>query len=284
MKSGLIASALAAGLAAAPALTLAAANDASPWTISGSVGLSSDYRERGVSQSTSDPSAHVSVEVAHRAGAYASLGVASVSDTEYTGGAGVELTPAFGWRFTPADDWGIDLGFNGNVYPGASGAREAQLADLPPAVANRIRAASADQTFDTVQASAALSYRGLEFRASHALTDYFGARYDTSTHMGQVQNKAVDSKGTTYLELNYDHPIGQHWQWSAHVGRLHVPNLDALDYTDWQLGASVDAWGLTWSLAYSATNAQTVMYRVAHGSREVDLSSDAVLASVNWKF
>jgi len=284
MKRCLIAAGLAACAAASPALANAASKDDSPWSVSGSVGVASDYRERGVSQSTTDPSAYASVEVAHRVGAYARLGIASVSDTQYTGGSGIELTPAFGWRFRPADDWGLDLGFNGNVYPGASGAREAQLANLPPAVANRIRAASANQSFDTVQASAAVSYRGLEFRASHALTDYFGASYDTSTRLGQVQNKAADSKGTTYLELNYDHPFAEHWQWSAHVGRLHVPNIDALDYTDWKLGASVDAWGLNWSLAYSATNAQTVMYRVLHGTREVDLSSSTVLAAVDWKF
>ncbi len=258
--------------------------DTPAWSVSGGVGLSTDYRERGVSQSTTDPSAHANIEFAHRAGAYLGLGVASVSDTQYTGGSGVELTPSFGWRFAPNEDWAWDVGIDGNLYPGATGAREAQLAGLPPAVAERIRANSTDRSFDTVQISAGGSYRGFELRVSRSLTDYFGASYDTSTRAGQVQSKAVETKGTTYLELNYRHALGERWTWSAHVGRLHVPDLDALDYTDWQIGASVDALGLNWSLAYTATNAQSGVYRVRGGTREYDLSSDAVLAAVNWSF
>ncbi len=279
---------LAVGMAAlglgTPGPGRAAPAERGPWTLSGQVGINSDDRERGVSQSAADPSAHASVEFSHRAGAYFGLGVASVSDSQYTGGSGVELTPSLGWRFALDDDWAMDFGLNGNVYPGASGARESQLAALPPAVAHRIRAASADTSYDTAQISAALNFRDLEFRASHALTDYLGASYDTSTRLGQAQTKAVDTKGTTYLELNYRWPVAQRWTLSAHLGRLHVPNIEGLDYTDWQLGASVQAWGLDWSLAYSATNAQTVMYRVIHGTREVDLSGSTVLASVDWKF
>jgi hypothetical protein len=63
----------------------------------GGVGLTSDHIERAVSQSDERASFDAHLGWRHRAGAYAILGVATVSDQQFTGSDGYKLTPEIGW-------------------------------------------------------------------------------------------------------------------------------------------------------------------------------------------
>jgi uncharacterized protein (TIGR02001 family) len=87
--------------------------------VSGSVGLDSDYRYRGVSLSRSEPSARATVnyDAPERwyAGALATRAALTPSDA-YT-----QLSGYAGWTTPPVDGRSLEIGLDGSHFPGVAG-------------------------------------------------------------------------------------------------------------------------------------------------------------------
>jgi hypothetical protein len=263
---------IASALLVAAALTPIAAH--AEWF--GGVGLSSDHIERGVSQSDRSASVDAHLGVRHRAGAYASLGVATVSDEQFTGSDGYKLVPELGWAFNElgdAKDGRFALSLRGQVFPGARGAWFSQLPPRLQAQAAQLEASD----YGTLEANASIGWKVATLSVSHSLTDYLGLSARTAA--GQ---RVVDSKGTTYLALDFDVPVGDTLTLSAGVGRLRVPNFDEFSYTDWRVGATLRAWSLDWGLHATGSNADGLRWRTRDGASTS--GSARLAASVAWSF
>ncbi|MBW6531192.1 TorF family putative porin [Sphingomonas sp. RRHST34] len=110
---------LAAALAAGLAVPAAAQDTAppKPITVSGSVGLVSDYRFRGVSQSDENLAVQGGFTIAHESGVYIGTWGSNLAGWGTFGGANMELDLIAGYKF-PVGGGTLDVGATWYMYPG----------------------------------------------------------------------------------------------------------------------------------------------------------------------
>jgi uncharacterized protein (TIGR02001 family) len=108
--------ALVAGLLAAPSL---AQDVPKPFTVSGSVGLVSDYRFRGVSQSDKEMAVQGGVTVTHESGFYGSFWGSNLAGWGQFGGSNMELDLVGGVKKSLGGAT-VDVGLTWYMYPGGS--------------------------------------------------------------------------------------------------------------------------------------------------------------------
>ncbi|MFZ9811516.1 MAG: TorF family putative porin, partial [Burkholderiaceae bacterium] len=117
--------------------------------ISANVGLFSDYRFRGISQTDTKPALQGGFDYSHASGFYLGNWNSSLSSSLYPGSSGLESDLYFGYS-TEVGGIGIDVGSNYYYYAGATGANTNEL-------------------------YVGLTYGPVTFKTSYATTDYFGA-------------------------------------------------------------------------------------------------------------
>jgi uncharacterized protein (TIGR02001 family) len=121
---GFIAATLLAGtaLVATPAFADDAPAAASPFTITGSASIVSQYRFRGLAQSDNRPAVQGSFTLAHSSGFYISTWGSSATASDVVNIGGTEIDVYGGWTHALGKS-GItfDGGLYGYIYPGATG-------------------------------------------------------------------------------------------------------------------------------------------------------------------
>ena len=171
LMAGLIAIASGSGIAQAQ-------QAASPHTISGNVGLYSQYIFRGLNQTDRDPAIQGGFDYSHSSGFYAGTWASNISWLRdagaYTGGGSAELDFYGGFRNAIGNsDFGYDVGLLYYWYPGTTA----------PGVTDA----------DTFEIYGALSWKWLSAKLSYAVSsDVFG-----------VQN----ADGTYYLDFTATYPV-----------------------------------------------------------------------------
>lgn len=120
-----IACAALALLSSAPAF--AQEEPASPVSVSGSVGLVSDYRFRGVSQSDKAMAVQGGITATHESGAYVGTWASNLAGWGTFGGAGIELDLFAGYAIPLNETTTLDVGLTWYMYP--SGADETDFAE-----------------------------------------------------------------------------------------------------------------------------------------------------------
>ena len=108
MKKVLLAVLLAAGFSMAQA------------EVTGNLGLTSDYRFRGISQTQNAPAVQGGVDYAHESGLYIGNWNSSVSSLMYTNGAGVESDLYAGFKKDVYNGLTVDIGSYNYFYPRAT--------------------------------------------------------------------------------------------------------------------------------------------------------------------
>lgn len=230
---------------------------ASEWSYSGNMSLVSDYRFRSISQTYRQPAVQAGLDLNHRSGFYAGTWASNVSGNQYPGGNGMELDLYGGYRFELNSQLKLDAGLMYYAYPDA-------------------KVSLGNKSFNTTEVYVGVARGNFSAKFSYALSDSFGVN---------------DSDGSYYLDLNYVHPLTKATQIVAHLGRQDVRNgtqggAPNPDYTDYKLGVTTEAAGLTWGLAYLGNNARDSAYTVTHvvdGSTRV-VSKDTVVLSVGKTF
>lgn len=224
MKKSLIALAVATLAAAAPSVSMAEdAPAASP--VAFNVGVVTDYRYRGISQTRLKPALQGGVDYAGPAGIYLGAWASSIKWVKDLGGKGsVELDVYGGWKGEVGAGLTLDIGALTYQY------HDNKL----PTSAN------------TTELYTALSFGPATVKYSHALTNLFGN---------------ADSKNSFYLEGSAAIDLGDGYSLTPHVGYQSVKNLDVATYTDYSLtGAKDFGNGLVVSLAVIATDADKGFY------------------------
>lgn len=268
-----------AGVASMPAVlagtpAMAADAPASPHTFTSNVAFVSNYIFRGLSQTFGKPAIQGGMDYSHANGLYAGLWGSNISNQQFAGGT-AEIDYYFGYNGKLAGDWGWTAGFYGYYYPGAN-------------YKNTVPAGS-DQTYNTEELNAGVSWKWVSLKLSSTTGDFYGANTKTGYTSG--------SSGSTYLDLTANVPLPNDFTLLLHVGqqdvktKLATPNAAGAtnpDYTDYKIGISKafkDGW--TVGLAHSKASNSAYYDKTAgavDSTKTHDLGSAVTVLSVSRTF
>ncbi len=236
---------LALSVAAAFAVPgIAAAQQAaqSPHTLTGNVGLVSDYRFRGIAQTFLKPALQGGVDYSHSSGIYLGNWNSNVNEGAGFPAGNLEMDFYGGWKKSWGD-FGIDLGAIYYYYPGSDANLTAGTAFVNPRNAALIHTG----TVDNKELYIGASWKFLSLKYYHSVDDYFSL---------------PGTKNSNYIDLSASYDLGNGWGINGHVGRLKLKGwhvgTDATngDYTDWKVGVTKDVSGWVFGVAYVDTNAK----------------------------
>jgi uncharacterized protein (TIGR02001 family) len=199
---------------AASGAVLAQAKAPEPaYTLSYNVGVVTDYRYRGISQSRLKPALQGGADFAHSSGFYLGTWASTIKWIKDAGGdANIEVDVYGGYKFN-AGPVAMDVGVLRYLYPSSS------LGVNP----------------DTTELYVAGSFGPATLKYSHAVTNLFGFS---------------DSKGSGYLDLSATFDLGNGWSVVPHIGHQKVKNNGDFSYTDYSVTVAKDLGnGLVVSLA-----------------------------------
>jgi uncharacterized protein (TIGR02001 family) len=206
--------------APAPAASAPAAPEASP--LSFNVGLTSDYRYRGISQSRLKPAIQGGVDYAFASGFYIGAWASSIKWVKDAGGdASAEIDLYGGYKGEIAKDLTYDVGVLTYQYP-----------------RNHLTTST-----NTTEIYGALTYGPATLKYSHSVTNLFGF---------------TDSKNSGYLDLSATFEVGPAIQLIPHVGYQRVAHLSDASYTDYSFTVGKDFSGFFLSAAIVGTSTKTV--------------------------
>ncbi|HRN76035.1 TorF family putative porin [Ottowia sp.] len=220
--------ALAALGASAGALAQTAA-PAPEHSVGFNVGVASDYRYRGISQSRLKPAVSAGADYSHASGFYLGTWLSSIKWIGDAGGDAPMEWDVYGGYKGTAGAIGYDVGLLHYRYP------RHRLAVSP----------------NTTEVYGALSYDIVTLKYSHALTNLFG--FDDSRHSG-------------YLDLSASFDLGDGWSVAPHIGRQWIRRHGAYSYTDVAVTLNKDFGnGLVASASVVGSNADQALYTTPGG-------------------
>lgn len=225
-------------LALAASSTLVHADDIPSSSVTGNVAITSDYVFRGLTQTWSQPAIQGGADLTLPSGFAAGLWGSNISEKSYPG-ASMELDLYASYGASISADWSWRAGLYGYVYPGG----------------NLDEAGLSSRSFNTVEANAALTWKWLTLKYSHALTDYFAINTE--------QGYSDDSKGTGYLQLDASLPINDAWSVALHAAHTNITTELVTPLSNGATDPSYSDFGATlkyvftphWSASFSATYA-----------------------------
>ena len=232
--------------AAAPAPAAAPAAEPTPeHSFSFNVGLTSDYRYRGNTQSRFKPAVSAGADYAHSSGLYVGTWLTTIKWVKDAGGdAPLEWDVYGGYKGT-AGPLGYDVGFLHYNYPSH------KLAVSP----------------NTTEIYGALTWNVLTLKYSHSLTNLFGFS---------------DSKNSGYLDLTANFDLGDGWSVAPHVGRQWIRHNSPYSYTDYSVTVNKDfGKGFVASVAVVGTDAKKDLYTTPSGRFS---GRTGVVASLKYSF
>jgi uncharacterized protein (TIGR02001 family) len=219
--------------------------------VSGNLGLTSDYRFRGISQSQNAPAVQGGIDYAHKSGFYVGNWNSSVSSQVYTNGAGVESDLYAGWK-KEFNGVTVDVGSYNYFYP-------------------RATTAGTGSNFDTYEGYVGLGYGPVSVKYSQTLGNgYFGT---------------ANAKGTAYYQADVAYPIaGSKISLLAHAGHTNVANSSTLDYSDYNFGVGYDLQGWNLAAKYYTNGDKTTAFNTANTVNGQKLYRNAAVVSVSKSF
>lgn len=224
--------------------------------VTGNLGLASDYRFRGISQSQNGPAVQGGVDYTHSSGLYIGNWNSSVSSQLYTGGAGVESDIYAGYKKDIYKGLTIDVGSYNYFLPNATNGK--------------------NPNFNTQELFAGLGYGPASVKYSRSTSNYFGTQNSAGTQYYQADVKQSFEPVTSKLkDLSF----------VAHYGRTAVANNGNLSYNDINVGAVYTlpkAWEL--GVRYYTNTSKTSTFQKATTVNGQQLYKDAWVATVTKTF
>ena len=204
---------------------LAQAQTATPESsLSFNVGVTSDYRYRGISQSRLKPAVQGGIDYADKSGFYVGAWGSSIKWIKDAGGdASAELDLYAGYKGA-VGDVSYDLGFLRYEYP-----------------SNQLAVSA-----NTNEIYGAATFGPATLKYSHAISNLFGF---------------ANSKNSYYVDLSGTFDLGGGFSLVPHVGYQSVKNNGAYSYTDYALTLGKDLGnGLSATAALVGTDADKALY------------------------
>lgn len=220
--------ALAATLAVSALPTIVHAEEASP--LSFNVGLFSDYRYRGISQTRLKPAIQAGVDYALPAGFYVGAWASNIKWIKDAGGdANVEIDVYGGYKAEIAKDVTFDVGVLTYQYP-----------------QNKLATSA-----NTTEIYGAISFGPATVKYWHSVTNLFGF---------------TDSKNSGYIEGVATFDVGSGVMLAPHLGYQRVSHNGDFSYTDYSLTVSKDFAGFVVSAAVVGASTKSIGGNKAYAS------------------
>ncbi len=223
-------------LSLASIVALAACPAVSHADLAFNVGVVSDYRYRGISQTRLKPAVQAGVDYT-AGGLYLGAWASSIKWVKDAyGDAQVEIDLFGGYKGELIKDTlSFDVGLLQYVYPGATTAAWNAAYKNP----------------NTLEVYGALTYGPVTGKVSYGVSNLFG-NHDFGTGKG--------SKGSVYTDLSASFDVGGGILLAPHVGYQKVVHIANASYTDYSLTLSKDFNGLVPSIAVIGTDANKSFY------------------------
>jgi len=201
------------------------------------VGIASEYRYRGVSQSRFKPAYSAGVDYTNNPtgmylGAWAST-IKWIQDGGATEGK-YEVDLYGGKRGEIVPDVGYDIGGLYYLYPN-----------------NTLANVTGFSNANTFELYAKINKGPYYLKYSHSLTDLFGFQ---------------DSHNSYYLDGGADLPLAEGLVLNLHVGHQRVNGMSAADFTDYKVGLTKDFGFVAASAAYIAADTDKAVYYSPNGT------------------
>ena len=222
--------------------------------LSFNVGLTSDYRYRGLSQSAKEPAFSAGADYAHESGLYVGTWVSTIKWVRDAGGQGdAEVDVYAGFKGALTGDVGFDVGMLQYYYPANA------LKDVGMKNAN------------TLEVYGALTYGPFTAKYSHSTTNLFGV---------------ANSKGSGYVDVAANFDLGDGFSVVPHMGYQRVAKNDASSYLDYSVALNKDMNGLIYSAALVGTNfkERNGVHSTYAGSGDKSLSGRGLVVSLKKTF
>ena len=196
------------------------------YSFSGNLGIFSDYRFRGISQTNKNPAIQGGVDFSMKNGIYLGNWNSNIDSAMYNG-ANIEMDFYGGWKATYGD-FGLDVGGIYYYYPGSG--------------------AGGTNKIDNFELYVGGSWGPLTLKYNYATTDFFGV---------------PNSSGAYYVYLGGAHDFGNGFGVNASIGYQGlkgagcVTEIDgqvSCSITDYKLGGTYTIDGWVFGLAYVSTN------------------------------
>ncbi len=235
MKKLILASAIAAAFIgntaqAEDAAAAAPAAEVPDNVVAYNVGVASEYRYRGISQSRKDPAFSLGVDYTNNpTGFYAGTWASTIKWVKDDGGDGnVEWDIYGGKRGEIGGGFTYDVGGLYYYYP-----------------SNNLKSVSGvDKSADTFELYGQIGYGPAYLKYSHALTDTF----------------ATGDSGSYYIDAGVNYPIDETLVLNLHYGHQSFNNNSAFSYNDWKIGLTKDFGIVSGAIAVIGTDADHASY------------------------
>jgi uncharacterized protein (TIGR02001 family) len=224
--------------------------------VTGNLGLASDYRFRGISQTQNGPAVQGGIDYTHSSGLYIGNWNSSVSSQQYTNGAGVESDLYAGYKKNIYKGLTLDVGSYNYFYPNATNGK--------------------NPNFNTQELYAGLGYGPVAVKYSRSTSNYFGTQNSAGTQYYQADVKQSFAPVTAKLK---DLSL------VAHYGRTAVANNGNLSYNDINVGlvyALPQAWEI--GARYYTNTSLTSQSKSASTINGQQLYKDAWVATLTKTF
>lgn len=247
--------ALTALLASVPVLAQTAA-PAPDYTVSFNAGVTTDYRFRGIAQTSTKPALQVGADFTHKDGFYLGAWGSNVSwIKDYVGASkgSLEIDLYGGYRGDTGMGVTYDVGLITYQYPSNT------AGNVPGFV-----------SANTTEIYGAATYSIVTAKYSRSLTNF-------------IAN--ANSKGSQYLEVAAAFDLGNGFSVTPRIGLQWVANAagDAGDYTDYAVTLGKDFGnGLSGSVAAVGTNVKSKPFYT--DTKGKFLGKDALVVSVKYSF
>jgi uncharacterized protein (TIGR02001 family) len=201
------------------------------YTLSYNVGVVTDYRYRGISQSRLRPALQGGADFAHKSGLYIGTWASTIHWIKDSGGKGNIEWDIYGGYKGTAGPVGYDVGVLRYQYP------DNQL----------------NPSANTTELYAAGTVGPATLKYSRSITNLFGF---------------ADSKGSGYLDLSATFDLGSGYSVVPHVGHQTVRHNTGFSYTDYSVTLGKDFGnGVSVSAAAVGTDVDHVHYLSPEGKR-----------------
>lgn len=201
--------------------------------LSFNIGVFSEYRYRGISQSRLKPALQGGIDYAAANGFYVGTWASTIKWIKDAGGnANVEVDLYGGYKTEVAKGLTLDVGGLYYLYPN-----------------NKLKDVSGFVDANTFEIYGALSFGPVTAKYSHSTTNLFGN---------------ADTKGSGYLDVTANFDLADlgmpGMTLSPHVGHQTIKKLSVGSYTDYSLTFAKDFSGLALSAAIVGTDADKTFY------------------------
>jgi uncharacterized protein (TIGR02001 family) len=212
------------------------------YTLSANVGAVSDYRFRGIAQTSKKPAIQGGLDFSHKSGFYLGTWASNVKWVKEFNGAtkgSYELDLYGGYKREIIKDLTVDVGLITYRYPGNNSGE----AGTP--------GAGLFSKADTNEWYIAGTYQMFTLKYNRSMGDFLGN---------------LNSSGSDYVDLSAAFDLGNGFTLTPHVGHQRVKNISVANYTDYALTLAKDFGnGFSGTVALIGSNAKKAFYTDING-------------------